>query len=78
MLLPERWTDDKSGGCHAEIPNDKKSFFQSRSMGVLPLCVNEEGYPYVVEPDPGAKMKSMLPGKKRIESSGRGLFLTEG
>jgi hypothetical protein len=32
----------------------------------------------VVEPDPGEKMKSMLPGKNRIERSGRGLFLPEG
>jgi hypothetical protein len=27
----------------------------------LALCVNEEGHPYVVERDPGEKMKSMLP-----------------
>jgi len=29
----------------------------------------------VVESDPGEKMKSMLPGKNRIERSGRGYFV---
>jgi hypothetical protein len=57
---------------------DKKSLFQSRTIGDLPLCVNEEGHRYVVEPDLGEKMKSMLPGKNRIERSGPGLFLPEG
>jgi hypothetical protein len=42
------------------------------------LCVNEKATHDVVEPDPGEKIKSMLPWKNRIERSGRGLFLPNG